>query len=68
MKINFYKKYYNLESIERSIDAFSDFGNFSVKKEGDYFLVKANKIDKDLADNFQEEFCNYVLSEVVKRT
>ena len=67
MKVSFYKKYYDLGSIERSVVAFSDFGNFSIKKDGDYFLIKITNIDKDFTDNFQEEFCNYVLSEVAKK-
>jgi hypothetical protein len=64
MKISLSQKYYSASSIERSVDAFYEFGIFVVKKQEKNFIVEIKSIQKDLKENFCEEFCNYLLNEM----
>ena len=64
MTINFSGKLYNLKAIQSSIEAYSELGVFSVKKDKKNIKVEINNIDKDVKDIIKDEFCNYVLNEV----
>jgi len=64
MIISFDKRYYNLPAIEAAIKAYQGLAIFNLKKDKSHILVEADKVDEEIKDVFEDEFCNFVLSEV----
>jgi len=58
------KSFYNLEAVKRAVKAYKELAGFSVKDTGKKIEVTIKGIDEDIEDVIEDEFCNYVLSEV----
>jgi len=58
------KSFYNLEAVKRAVKAYKELAGFSVKDVGSKIKITIKNIDEDIEDVIEDEFCNYVLSEV----
>jgi len=58
------KSFYNLEAVKRAARAYKELAGFSVKDVGGKIKITIKNIDGDVEDVIEDEFCNYVLSEV----
>jgi len=61
MKIMDDKKLYKITAIEKAIKQFEHLAEFNIDKRENVFVVSVANIDKDVANIFQDEFCNFVL-------
>jgi len=62
IEINFHSKIYKRAALKAAIEAFGDFGRFSMKKQDKYYNVHfEDPEDADSVENLRDEFCNYVL-------
>lgn len=59
--VNFNKKIYNLEAINKAICEFKNLANFTIEDRDNNIAVKIDKIDKEVKDILKDEFANYVL-------
>lgn len=59
-------KLYDLRAIKNAIQAYRGLADFSLKTSKKNIELRASNIDKNLANIFKDEFCNYVLSEMNK--
>jgi len=57
---------YDLRAIKNAIQAYRGLADFSLKTSKKNIELRASNIDKNLANIFKDEFCNYVLSEMNK--
>lgn len=62
MIIKYHKLIYKKKAIEKTITEFKHLADFKLSSQGNYFMVQATKIDKQLEDTLKDEFSNYVLS------
>ena len=58
------KNFYNLEAVKKAAKAYKELAGFSVKDDGGKIKITMKNIDEDVKDVIEDEFCNYVLSEV----
>ncbi len=69
MEILLNSKFYSKESINRAISAFESEGVAAFRyenKKGDHKIV-LSEIEESFKDSIKEEFCNFVLSEEMRR-
>ncbi len=66
MIISFDAKFYDLQAMRSTIQAYQGLADFKLKIKKKIFEVEASDIDTDVRDVFEDEFCNYVLSETKK--
>lgn len=66
MIIRFSKNFYNLEAIKNTIKAYEGLATFCVGTKKDSIELEAINVDEDIKSVFEDEFCNYVLSEMKK--
>jgi len=64
MIIRFSKEFYTLKAVEKAIKDYNGLAVLEIKNNKDSIEVRANNINSDIKDIFEDEFCNYVLSEV----
>lgn len=64
MIIRFSKELYTLKAVEKAIKDYNSLAILEIKNNKDSIEVRANDINSDIKDIFEDEFCNYVLSEV----
>ncbi len=64
VSIRFDKEFYTLGAVKKAIDDYDGVATFEVKKDKDSIEVRAIDIDSDVMGIFEDEFCNYVLSEL----
>ena len=64
MEIKFNKKLYTIKAIQEAIKTYKELADFVLSEEENYFFVNLTNIDKELELVIQDEFCNYVLSNV----
>jgi len=64
--IDFDKKFYDRLAIKNTIQAYEGLAKFNLKINKKSFKLEAADTDKDIKDVFEDEFCNYVLSETKK--
>ena len=58
------KNFYNLEAVKKTAKVYKELARFSIKDTGKKIEVTIKNIDEDVEDVIEDEFCNYVLSEV----
>jgi len=58
------KDFYNLKAVKKTAKAYKELARFSIKDTGKKIEVTIKNIDEDVEDIIEDEFCNYVLSEV----
>ena len=66
MIIVFSKEFYQIDAVEKAVDAYQSLAVFDVKETVDKIKVEITEIDKDVKQVFKEEFGNYVLAETKK--
>ncbi len=64
VSIRFDKEFYTLEAVKKAVNDYNGIATFEVKKNKDSIEVRASNVDNDVTDIFEDEFCNYVLSEL----
>jgi len=64
--IGFDRKFYDLQALQNTIQAYQGLADFKLKTKKNSFEVEASDIDKDVRGVLEDEFCNYVLSETKK--
>lgn len=64
--IVFDRRFYDLQAAQNTIQAYQGLADFKLKTKKKIFEVEASAIDKDIKDVFEDEFCNYALSEMKK--
>ena len=64
MTIRFDKNFYNVGAIKKAAKAYKNLACFKIKEEKRKINVELTKIDKDIKEVIQDEFCNYVLAEM----
>jgi len=62
MIIKFNKKIYRQSALKKAIKNFQRLADFSLKYQGDYFLIKIEKINPETKKTIKDEFLNHVLS------
>jgi len=58
------KNFYNLEAVKKTAKVYKELARFSVKDSGKNIEVTMKNVDGDIESIIEDEFCNYVLSEV----
>ena len=66
MVIVFSKDFYQIDAVEKAVDAYQALAVFDVEETVNQIKVEIKEIDKDVRQVFKEEFCNYVLAETKK--
>ena len=64
MTISFNKNIYSLKAIKKTIQAYKNLAKFKVAEKGSYFKIELTDIEKEIETIIEDEFCNYVLSQV----
>ncbi|NCO88958.1 hypothetical protein GW881_03505 [Candidatus Roizmanbacteria bacterium] len=64
MTISFNKNIYSLKAIKKTIQAYKNLAKFKVAEKGSYFKIELTDIKKEIETIIEDEFCNYVLSQV----
>lgn len=64
MEISFNKKFYQKEAIEEAIEAYSNFADFTLSREGSNWKVTLEEVDSKYKDIIKDEFANYVLGTI----
>jgi hypothetical protein len=65
MIITFNKSYYNSVAVKNAIEAYRDLAIFNLREDKSNIVVEVSRLlEADLVDIFEDEFRNFVLSEV----
>lgn len=65
MIIDFNRKLYPLKAIYSSLEDYRHLCRFSVRKNKKYARVIFRNINEGIKDRLRDEFCNYVMSNIV---
>lgn len=60
--VRFNKRLYSKKSVVAAMAAYAELADFKLLENKSEWLVEIRSMDKDVADFFEDEFCNYVLS------
>ena len=64
MRTVFNKNFYNLRAVKKAIKAYQELADFQIKEHKNTVEVVMKKIDKEIEEVIEDEFCNYVLAEM----
>jgi len=55
------KELYDKTAVQGAIEDFQELADLKLDDSGQYYRVKASRIDDEVRDGFWDEFCNYAL-------
>jgi hypothetical protein len=58
------KKFYNLKAVKETVKAYKKLANFDIKESRSEIKINLKNADSDIKNVIEDEFCNYVLSEM----
>jgi hypothetical protein len=62
IKLN--KKFYNLKAVKETVKVYKKLANFDIKESRSEIKINLKNADSDIKNVIEDEFCNYVLSEM----
>lgn len=61
VKFTIDKRVFRKKIVIETIEMLRDFASFELSEVENRYEIKASEIVEDLADNFEDEFCNYLI-------
>ena len=65
--VRLHRALYTREAICRAATTFGDFASFSVRADGEHFVVDVTDIEADVDGDVVAEFCNFALANTALR-
>jgi hypothetical protein len=65
--VKLHRALYAYEAIRRAATTFGDFASFSIRADGEHFVVEISDIEADVDGDVVAEFCNFALANTALR-
>ena len=65
--VKLHRALYTQDAIRRAATTFGDFASFSVRADGEHFVVDVSDIEPDVDGDVVAEFCNFALANTALR-
>ena len=65
--VKLHRALYSRAAIEAAAATFADFASFSLRPDGDHYVVDVSEINLDVEGDVVAEFCNFALANTAIR-
>ena len=65
--VKLHRALYQRDAIDDAAATFADFAAFTVRSDGDYYVVDVTEIARDVDGDVVAEFCNFALANTAVR-
>ena len=65
--VKLHRALYQRDAIDDAAVTFADFAAFTVRSDGDYYVVDVADIDREVEGDVVAEFCNFALANTARR-
>ena len=65
--VKLHRALYQRDAIDDAAATFADFAAFTVRSDGDYYVVDVADIDREVEGDVVAEFCNFALANTAVR-
>jgi hypothetical protein len=65
--VKLHRALYTHDAIRRAASTFGEFASFTVRIDGEHFVVDLSEIDADVEGDVVAEFCNFALANTALR-